>query len=182
MPFETLKFTPAIDRPDLVSPSISDLLKNWKGSTPVEEIQVAEIDPTFAGGNDFCVHYGISTDEGANCVIVEGSRGDTLTVAACVVPVNYRIDFNGVVRKALNARRVSLAPLDKVLQLTGMEYGSITPIGLPQEWMILLDHRIILPSHIVIGSGRLKAKLRLPSKALAELPSARVTENLAIRS
>ncbi|HSW87422.1 MAG TPA: YbaK/EbsC family protein [Rhabdochlamydiaceae bacterium] len=176
-----MKFEPAIDRTDLVSPSVTTILKNWQGSTPVQEIQVAEIDPAFAGGNDFCMHYGISTDEGANCVIVEGSRGSSITIAACVAPVNYRIDFNGVVRKALNARRVSLASLDKVLELTGMEYGSITPIGLPLEWIILLDQRVLLPPHIVIGSGRLKAKLRLPPKALAELPSARVIENLAIR-
>lgn len=79
-----LKFEPAVKRPDLVSSSITDLLKHWTASTPVEEILVAEIDPAFAGGNDFCSHYGISVGEGANCVVVEAVRGDEKTIAACI--------------------------------------------------------------------------------------------------
>lgn len=99
----TLKFEPAIKRPDIISSSIADLLKHWTASTPVEEILVAEIDPAFAGGNDFCSHYGVSLDDGANCVIVEAVRGDEKTIAACVAPVNCKMDFNGIVRKTLNA-------------------------------------------------------------------------------
>ncbi len=180
MQSEKIEFAPALDRLDLVSPSVATMLRHWKGPVPIQEIEVAEIDPAFAGGNDFCTHYGVPTAEGVNCVIIEATRGNSSTTAACLAPVNYRIDFNGVVRKALNARRVSLAPLDQVLHLTGMEYGSITALGLPAEWIILLDPRVLVPSHIVIGSGLLKAKLRLPGKALAELSLAKVIDNLAV--
>ncbi len=37
---------------------------------------------------------------------------------------------------------VSVAPLEYVLEKTEMEYGSITPIGLPIEWEILVDSLI----------------------------------------
>lgn len=108
----TLQFQPIWDRTDLASSTIVKLLTNWKGSIPASEVWVAEINPAYAGGKELCEYYGVSPDEGATCVIVEALRGSTKTLAACVVPVNYPIDFNGKVRKLLNARRVSLAPLN----------------------------------------------------------------------
>jgi prolyl-tRNA editing enzyme YbaK/EbsC (Cys-tRNA(Pro) deacylase) len=171
-----LYFMPAIEKPDLVSPSVAAFLKNC------QEVQVAEIDPAFAGGHEFCSHYQIPLTEGANCVIVEATRGEASQFAACVAPVSFRIDFNGAVRKTLNARRVSLAPLDQVLKVTGMEFGSITPVGLPQEWIILIDSRLVTSQHLVIGSGLLKSKLRLPTTELTSLPQAKVIEGLAVPS
>lgn len=177
---DTLNFEAAINRADLICPSIAKLLHNWYGSTPVEDILVAEIDPAFAGGSDFCRQYNIPTTEGANCVIVESKRGDVSTIAACLAPVDYKIDFNGVVRKELNGRRVSLAPLDKVLNETSMEYGSVTPVGLPTGWPILIDERIISLPRVIVGAGLVRAKLSLPGKALLELPNVKIIKDLAI--
>lgn len=174
----TLKFELAIKRPDLVSSSVTELLKHWTAPTPVEEMLVTEIDPAFAGGNDFCSHYGISVSEGANCVIVEAVRGDEKTIAACVAPVNCKMDFNGIVRKIFNARRVSLAPLEMVLNATGMEYGSIAPVGLPKEWKILIDSRLIDLPRVIVGAGLIKAKLSISGKALTKLPNAVCVEGL----
>ncbi len=176
----TLTFEPAIKRPDLVSSSITKLLNHWTVPVPVEKILVAEINPLFAGGNDFCSHYGISVSEGANCVIVEGVRGDEKIIVACIAPVNCKMDFNGVVRKTLHARRVSLAPLDMVLSATGMEYGSVTPVGLPTDWKILIDSRLMDLPRVVVGAGLVKAKLSLSGKMLAQLPNATPIEGLGV--
>ncbi len=179
MTYTALEFFPAIIRGDLVCDSISEFLNKSKDDAQKEEVEVAEINPAHAGGNDFCREYGIPIEEGANCVIVKATRGSISTIAACVAPVNHRIDFNGVVRKTLNARRVSLLPVEEVLEATGMEYGSITPFGLPADWVILLDSRLLFPIKIVVGAGLLKSKIRLPGKMLADLPNAQVVENLA---
>jgi prolyl-tRNA editing enzyme YbaK/EbsC (Cys-tRNA(Pro) deacylase) len=176
---ETLQFHIAMGRPDLVAPSVTVLLQSWQGLVPVEDIWVAEIDPAAAGGKDFCERYGVPFDAGANCVIVEATRNENRTFAACLALVNYQMNFNGIIRKTLNARRVSLAPLPHVLQETEMEYGSITPFGLPSHWPILLDAQVIQVPRIVIGSGLIKSKLSLPGKVLAELPGAIVIEGLA---
>lgn len=176
---DKLKFEIAIDRPDLVGSSISVLLNNWSQEIDVREILVAEIDPVAAGGYDFCKKYGISFNEGANCVIVEAIRGEKRSYAACLALVGYSLDLNKVVRKTLNARRVSLASLPYVLEQTQMEYGSITAFGLPSDWPILIDSRIAHSQRIVIGSGILKSKLSLPSLALINLPGAIVIEDLA---
>lgn len=178
---ETLQFQTAIKHPNLVATSVTTLLQNWSNSVPVENIWVAEIDPTAAGGQDFCEKYGISNEAGANCVIVEAIRNKKRTLAACVALVGYQMDFNGIIRKTLDARRISLAPLEVVLQETNMEYGSITPFGLPSHWPILIDARITNASRIIIGSGLVKSKLSLPSNALTSLSSAMIIEGLATK-
>ena len=69
-----LKFVPVLNRLDLVSPSVAACVREWRGSVPVDDLWVAEIDPNFAGGTDFCARYGVKYTEGANCVVVEGKR------------------------------------------------------------------------------------------------------------
>ena len=60
-----------------------------------------------------------------------------------------------------------------------MEYGGITPIGLPDEWPILIDARVAEQGHVVIGSGIRGSKLWLPGALLATLPGAEVIDGLA---
>ena len=177
---EILKFEPALTRPDLLPPSINQLLKDWQGSTSIEEILVSPIEPAFAGSAEFCEQYNVDPSEGANCVIVEAVRGENRTFAACLIPVNCKADINKTARKILDARRVSFAPLDEVLKQTEMEYGGITPVGLPPNYIILIDSRIAQMERLIIGGGYRKSKLSVPGKALAELPNAKVIEGLGI--
>lgn len=60
------------------------------------------------------------------------------------------------------------------LDLTGMEYGGITPLGLPAQWPILVDTVVAAGPYVVIGSGVRRSKLLLPGKTVAELPGAEV--------
>jgi prolyl-tRNA editing enzyme YbaK/EbsC (Cys-tRNA(Pro) deacylase) len=178
---EKLYFEAAINRADLVPESIIELLKNWRGSTPVEEIWAAPINPDFADSAKFCEYYGVDPAAGANCVIVEAVRAEKRTLAACLVPVNCRTDVNKTARKTLDARRVSFAPLDEVLEATGMEYGGVTPIGLPKDYPILIDSRIAARDRLIVGGGYRKSKISIPGKALTELPNAKVVEGLGVQ-
>jgi prolyl-tRNA editing enzyme YbaK/EbsC (Cys-tRNA(Pro) deacylase) len=90
-----------------------------------------------------------------------------------------RADVNGVVRRHLDARKASFAPMDDAVEHTGMEYGGITPIGLPADWPVLVDAAVVLAGTVVIGSGIRGSKLQLPGEALAELANAVVLEGLA---
>lgn len=174
-----LKFSPVLDRPDLVPASVYEAVKSWSGPQKATEFLVAEIDPDYAGGAELCAKYGIDPRNGANCLIVEGKRGDTSTMVVCLVPVGYRYDMSGVVRKKLNARQVSVASLDYVLAKTQMEYGSITPIGLPDNWQVFIDPLVLESERLIIGGGLKKSKLSVPSKALLHLPKAQVVDGLA---
>ena len=60
-----------------------------------------------------------------------------------------------------------------------MEYGGITPSGLPEDWPLLIHAAVAASARVVVGSGLRRSKLTLPGKALAELPGARVLDGLA---
>jgi prolyl-tRNA editing enzyme YbaK/EbsC (Cys-tRNA(Pro) deacylase) len=175
---EDLHFEPAVKRPDLLPPPVNQLLKNWRGATPVEEILVTPIDAEYADSAKFCEHYGVDPEDGANCVIAVAVRGENRTFAACLIPVSCRADLNNVARKTLGAKRVSFAPLDEVLAETGMEYGGITPVGLPETYPILIDSRIAEMTRLIVGGGFRKSKLSISGKALAELPNALIVKEL----
>jgi prolyl-tRNA editing enzyme YbaK/EbsC (Cys-tRNA(Pro) deacylase) len=170
----TLDFNPANEHPELVSESVA------RAATNNPEIMVAEIDPQYMNGTTLFEHYGGSPEDGANCVVVRGKRGEIRTTAAILVPVGYRADINGIVCEKLDAKKVSMAPLEEVLQETEMEYGSITPVGLPDAYKILIDSRLMEKESIIVGGGKQISKLRVPTAYFKTLPNAEVVENLAV--
>ena len=174
-----LATVPALDRPDLLATPVSGALRAWSAPTPVDEVLVAEIDPALADTAAFCAEYKVAPDESANCVVVTGRRGGEDRFAACVVLATTRADVNGVVRRFLDVRKASFAATDVATELTGMEYGGITPIGLPADWPILVDARVVDRPGVVIGSGLRRSKIVLPGRTLRELPSAVVLDDLA---
>jgi len=74
---------------------------------------------------------------------------------------------------------VRLGRVDDAVAATGMEYGGITPIGLPGDWRVLIDARVAAAPRVVVGSGVRRSKLTLPGSLLGQLPGATVIEGLA---
>jgi len=142
-------------------------------------VLAASIDPELADTAAFCERYGVLPEDSANCVVIAGRRGETVSYAACVVLATTRADVNGVVQRRLGARRASFAAMDDAVSLTGMEYGGITPIGLPASWPVLVDGAVMRREVVVIGSGLRRSKLALPPAALAALPAAEVVDGSA---
>jgi prolyl-tRNA editing enzyme YbaK/EbsC (Cys-tRNA(Pro) deacylase) len=174
---EVLTFVPALSRPDLLAGPVAAALRDWPGA---DEVLVAEIDPALADTAAFCEQYGVAPDESANCVVIAGRRGGNTMYAACMVAATTRADVNGLVRRHLDARKASFAPVEAVTEATGMEYGGITPVGLPVGWPVLVDEVVAKTGSVVIGSGIRGSKLRLPGRLLAALPSAEVLPGLGI--
>jgi prolyl-tRNA editing enzyme YbaK/EbsC (Cys-tRNA(Pro) deacylase) len=177
----TLRLAPALDRPDLLAPPVAEALRDWR-ETKVDpnQFQVAEIDPDLADTAAFCAAYDVPLDQSANCVIVAGRRGGETRYAACVVLATTRADVNGLVRRRLDARKASFAPMDTAVSQTGMEYGGITPVGLPESWPILVDAKVADAGLVVIGSGLRRSKLVVPGEVLTTIPGAEVHDGLGI--
>jgi prolyl-tRNA editing enzyme YbaK/EbsC (Cys-tRNA(Pro) deacylase) len=174
---EVLSFGPALERPELLAAPVTAALRDFPGA---DEVLVAEIDPALADTAAFCERYGVLLTESANCVVVAGKRGGNTMYAACMVLATTRADVNGVVRRHLDARKASFAPVDAVTAATDMEYGGITPVGLPADWPVLVDEAVAKTGSVVIGSGIRGSKLRLPGPLLAALPSAQVLPGLGV--
>jgi prolyl-tRNA editing enzyme YbaK/EbsC (Cys-tRNA(Pro) deacylase) len=173
----TLQAVPALDRPDLLGDPVALALKALDPADAAL-VGVAEIDPELADTAQFCAAYSSPLDRSANCVVVAGRRGDDTRYAACLVLATTRADVNGLVRKRLNARKASFAPMDDAVALTGMEYGGITAVGLPEDWPLLVDAAVAAAPAVVIGSGIRGSKLALPGELAARLPAAEVVEGL----
>jgi len=139
---------------------------------------VAEIDPMLADTAALCEHYQVPLHASANCVVVTGRRGGVQRWAGCVVLATTRADVNGVVRRRLDVRKASFAGQQEAVERTGMEYGGITPLGLPAGWPVLLDAAVAAADQLVVGSGLRRSKLLLPGAVLAALPNAEIVEEL----
>lgn len=161
---------------DLVAEPVRSALASWPRAG---EVRAAPIDASLADTAEFCAHYGVAMEDSANCVVIAGRRGPDTSYAACVVLATTRADVNGTVRRRLGARKASFAPMDAAVALSGMEYGGITPIGLPADWPVLVDRAVLDRAVVVIGSGLRRSKLALPADALVELPGAEVIDGLA---
>ena len=161
-----LTFAPATDESKLVGAPVRPYLRDG--------LWVSEIDPDLADTAAFCEHYDIGLDVSANCVVVEARRADRTWFAACVVLATTRADVNGIVRKHLGARKISFAAMDVAVSLTGMEYGGITPVGLPDDWPILVDSNVVDQPRVIIGSGIRGSKLLAATEVLTALPNAEV--------
>ena len=174
MRFGTLDFTPALDSPELLAAPTAAAIAAKRMPRAAADVLVSAIDPGLADTAAFCAHYEISMADGANCVIVQARRGERTWYAACLVRGSDRADVNGVVRRHLDARKLSFAPMDDAVALTGMEYGGITPIGLPADWPILVDESVAGHERLIVGSGIRGSKLLVTGAFLASLPNAEV--------
>ena len=171
-----LTYFPALDHPDLVGDAVTAALAAW---APGTEVKVAEIDPSLADTAAFTDAYGLSLLDSANCVVVAGRRAGEERIAACVVRADTRADVNNVVKRLLDVRKASFLSTERAVEESGMEYGGITPVGLPAGWRLLVDARVPEIEHAIIGSGVRRSKLFLPGKRIGDLPRAEVIEGLA---
>ena len=175
----SLAWGPALERPDLLAPPVLSALHGMP-SDVTARIEVAEIDPEHADTAVLVEQTGMEMQDMANCIVISGARAGEERVCAALVLGHTRADVNKTIRKLLDVRKCSFMAMDEAVERTGMEYGGITPLGLPDSWPVLVDDRVAEREWIVIGSGLRRSKIRLPGSLAPQLPGAQVVENLAV--
>jgi prolyl-tRNA editing enzyme YbaK/EbsC (Cys-tRNA(Pro) deacylase) len=172
----TLRSGPPSENPELLAPATLAALRalGW-----LDRVGVVAIDPALSDTASSQHAYGLPPESLANCVVVGGRREGVERIAACVVLFTTRADVNGVVRRWLDVRKASFLPMERAVALAGMEFGGINPIGLPEDWALLIDNRVVRTEVVLIGSGVRASKLLLPGSLLGELPGARTVDGLA---
>lgn len=166
---------PAHAHADLLAPAVLAALL----ATRADDVGAAPIDPDLSDTAAFNAAYDVPPAASANCVVVAGRRGGEERIAACVVLATTRADVNTVVKRRLDVRKCSFLSMDRAVELSGMEYGGITPVGLPPSWPVLVDAAVLDEPLVVIGSGVRRSKLVVPPTFLTHLPGAEVVEGLA---
>lgn len=171
--FDKLKPVPALDHPELV-PSVVYAALNH-----VPEALVFTIDPDNADTETLARFYDLPMDIMANAVLVQGRRAGEERQACCMTLAHRRVDVNNVARRKLDVRKASFAPMEVAVAASGMEYGGITPVGLPADWPVWVDAAVADAGWVCIGAGNRTAKLLLPGESLLNLPGAERVEGLA---
>ncbi|WP_270886472.1 YbaK/EbsC family protein [Pedococcus sp. 5OH_020] len=166
----TLVWGPAHQQRQLLAAVVADAI------TEVPTARVASIDPTLADTAAFCEAYDVAMEHSANCVVVAGKRAGEARYAAVLVLASMRADINGVVRRHLDVRKISFAPQPQAVALTGMEFGGITPVGLPADWPVLVDTAVVAAGDVVVGSGLRSSKLLVVGADLGALARAEVLD------
>jgi prolyl-tRNA editing enzyme YbaK/EbsC (Cys-tRNA(Pro) deacylase) len=136
-------------------------------------------DPALADTAQFCAAYGIPLENSANTILVASRKPEGIN-SACVVLATTRLDVNGMVRRRMEARKVSFADADQTRELTGMEIGGVTPFGLPDDIPVWIDSRVLDRDWIVVGAGSRSAKIRLDPAQLTGMRGVEIVEDLAL--
>jgi prolyl-tRNA editing enzyme YbaK/EbsC (Cys-tRNA(Pro) deacylase) len=165
-----LTWVPLAEHLDLVAQPVAVAARLAPGA------RVARIDAGLADTAAFCDAYDVAPESSANCVVVQARRGEVTTMAAVMVLATDRADVNNVVRRHLGARKISFADQARAEELTGMQQGGITPVGLPADWPVLVDERVAAAGPVVIGAGVRGAKILVDGSVLAGLPAAVVLD------
>ena len=142
------------------------------------EFEEMECDPELADTAAFCEAYGIPVEQSANAILV-ASRKPEGHNAVCLVLAHTRLDVNGTVRRKLGVRKVSFAPAELTMELTGQEIGGVTAFGLPPGLPVWVDSHVLEPEWVIIGAGSRSAKIKLDPRQFDGLEGFEVVEGLA---
>ncbi len=178
-----LAWVPACAHLDLVAPATAAALAAWADADPrvADQVAVVEIDPNLADTDALTSAYDLPLGSSANCVVVAGKRAGEERIAAAVVLATTRADVNSRIKALLDVRKASFLSVDRATAESGMEYGGITPVGLPDAWRILVDARVVGPGALALmGSGVRHSKLLMPGELLAAMPGVEVIPDLAV--
>ena len=168
---------PALSRPELLAAPVVAALRQWAVG---DHVEVVEIDPELADTAALTAAYDLPLDASGNCVVVGGRRDGVERVAACVVRADTRADVNNLEKRRLDVRKASFLATDQAVRETGMEYGGITPVGLPADWRVFVDESLTEAAVVILGSGVRRSKLLLAGTTLAHLPGVEVVPALGV--
>jgi len=143
-----------------------------------EPYELFACDATLADTAAFCAAYGFDPEDSANTIVVIG-KSDPPRYAACVTLAPYRLDVNRVVRDRLGTRKASFAPAEVTAELTGMQIGGVTVVGLPAGMPIWVDARVMARERIILGGGSRSWKVIAAPEILHSLPGMEVVDGLA---
>ncbi len=176
---------PALERTDLLADPVAAALRALETSSDgahlVRQAQVVPIDPQYSDTDALNAHYALDPEATGNCVLVAGKRTGEERIAACVVRAPDFADVNHVVKKRIDVRKASFLPVERAVEMSGMEYGGITPVGLPEDWRLFIDGAVADRATVLIGSGVRHSKILVPGALLVALPGAERVENLGMR-
>ena len=140
--------------------------------------ELIDIDPALADTAAFCERYGFTMEESANALLIASKR-PLGTRCLCLALATTRLDVNHRVRQLLDVRKLSFAPAEETVAVTGMEIGGVTPFGLHVEFPVFVDSAITDVSRVIVGGGTRGMKVIVDPEVFSRMNGVEVVEGLA---
>ena len=141
--------------------------------------EVIEIDPAYADTADFCAQYGYPAERSANTIIV-ASKKKPRRYAAAAVRATRRLDVNHTMKQLLGGGRVSFARPEETVELTGMQIGGVTLLGLPDDLPLYVDAGLVACEWVILGGGNRSTKIKVGPELFSRLDSAQIVDALVL--
>ena len=113
------------------------------------ELREYEVDPEDLAAETVARKIGLPPEQVFKTLVVRGDRGG---VYLAVVPGNQELDAKALA-KITGDRRVEVAPLKEVQQLTGYIRGGVTALGGKKDFPVFLDETVYLFDVISVSAG-----------------------------
>jgi Cys-tRNA(Pro)/Cys-tRNA(Cys) deacylase len=108
-----------------------------------------EVDPNDLSAETVAAKIGLPPEQVFKTLVVRGDRGGAYLV---VVPGNAELDLKALAR-ITGDRKVEMAPLSEVTQLTGYIRGGVTALGCKRDYPVFADETMELFDTISISAG-----------------------------
>lgn len=113
------------------------------------ELRDYQVDPNDLAAETVAAKIGLQPEQVFKTLVVRGDRGG---VYLAVIPGNSELDSKALA-KVTGDRRVDLAPLKDVQQLTGYIRGGVTALGGKKTYPVYIDESIQLFDVVSISAG-----------------------------
>lgn len=100
--------------------------------------------------------------------------GDRSGPILAMVPAGTDLDLK-LLAEASGDKKVELAPLKRVLELTGYERGSVTPLGIKRTYPVYIEETAILWETIALSGGKKGLQIVLKPQDLIDVLQARLS-------
>ena len=140
--------------------------------------ELIDIDPALADTAAFCEHYGFTMKDSANALLIASKRPPGKW-GLCLALATTRLDVNHRVRELLDVRKLSFAPAEETVAVTGMEIGGVTPFGLQVEFPVFVDNAVMNVSRVIVGGGTRGMKVIVDPEVFSRMDRVDVVEGLA---
>jgi len=142
------------------------------------KFEIMDCNPELADTKIFCKEYNINPEDSVNAILVKTKTGE-LKYALCALLATTRLDINNLIKKKLNARKVSFADSEETTKITEMIIGGVTPLTLPNNLPLWIDSRIMLRDLIILGGGNRSSKIKISPTIFNFTPNAEIIVGLA---
>lgn len=103
------------------------------------------------------------------------ARGKDNAIFVFSIPVAAELDLKKAA-KAAGEKKVELVHVKELLNITGYERGSVSPVGLKKDYPVFIDETAILFDNIGISGGAKGSTLLISAKALCDFLGARLED------